>query len=279
MIQKSFVKNDKGKLYLVPTPIGNMDDITLRGIKILKSVDYIYAEDTRVTLNLLSFFNIKKKVFSCHKYSEEKNKFSIIDKLNYGFDIAYVSDRGTPSISDPGEIIVKEAIKNNIDVISLPGANALLPALTVSGLSTDRFLFYGFLSSKKNERINELKELNSVIYTIIFYESPHRILDMLRDMLEIFGNRNISISREISKMFEEVYRGTIKDAFENYSNPKGEFVIVVEGNNTKEEIDYVDKVNELVNNGEKMSTAIKEIATIYGISKNKLYEMCKERLI
>ena len=117
MIQKSFVKNDKGKLYLVPTPIGNMDDITLRGIKILKSVDYIYAEDTRVTLNLLSFFDIKKKVFSCHKYSEEKNKFSIIDKLNYGFDIAYVSDRGTPSISDPGEIIVKEAIKNNIDVI------------------------------------------------------------------------------------------------------------------------------------------------------------------
>lgn len=277
MIQKSYEETKVGKLYLVPTPIGNMDDMTFRGISVLKDVDLIYAEDTRITLNLLKFFGIIKKVSSCHKYNEEKYKNDIINELKSGLNIAYVSDRGTPLISDPGAIIVKEAIKHDISVISLPGANAVLPALTVSGLDSDRFFFYGFLNSKSRIRIRELKELNSFKNTIIFYESPHRLVETLNDILSVFGNRKISISREISKLYEEVYRGNISSALEYYVSPKGEFVIVVEGNNSVEEIDYVEKVKDFIKNGYKFSYAVREVATMYGISKNMLYEMCKER--
>ncbi len=279
MIQRSYSKNNKGKLYLVPTPIGNMQDITFRAIDILKSVDEIYAEDTRVTGILLKHYNISKKLTSCHKYSEEKGKERLIQLLNEGKSIAYVSDRGTPLISDPGGIIANFAIENNIDVISLPGASALLPAICMSGLDSDRFVFYGFLNSKKSIKESEMKKLVSVPYSLIFYEAPHRLIETLKCMKIIFGNRPISISREITKIYEEVYRGNINEAINTYQKPKGEFVIVLEGNAETEEVNYIEKVKELMLKGYKVSSAIKEVADIYGISKNDLYNKCKEELL
>ena len=279
MIQKSYSDSKNGKLYLVPTPIGNMEDITFRAISTLKSVDLVYAEDTRVTLNLLKKFNIKKSIMSCHKYSEEKNKNNILNELLNGKNIAYVSDRGTPLISDPGEVIVKYAIENNIQVISLPGPSALLPALNMSGIDNSKFIFYGFLNSKKSVRIKELKSIAHYLFTLIFYEAPHRLNDTLKDMFDILGNRNIAICREISKIYEEVFRGTLKEAFDYSKEIKGEIVIVIEGNKSVEDIDYIAKVEELVKKGYKVSNAIKEVATIYGISKNELYNECKEKLL
>ncbi len=279
MVQKSYSESKFGKMYLVPTPIGNIEDITYRAITVLKEVDVIYAEDTRVAQSLLKKFNIKKKVFSCHKYSEEKNKEAIFNEISSGKNVAYISDRGTPLISDPGEVVVKHLINNNINVISLPGPSALLPAINISGLDNSRFLFYGFLNSKKNARINELKTIAHLSFTIIFYEAPHRLIATLNDLKTVFGNRNIAVCREISKIFEEVFRGSIEEAINYYSDPRGEIVIVVEGNKSTENIDYVEKVKDLVKKGYKVSNAIKEIAVIYGISKNDLYSECKEKLL
>lgn len=278
MIQKSYSKNLYGCLYLIPTPIGNLDDITKRAIDTLNSVDIVYAEDTRVTKNLLNYFNITKRIESCHKYTEMKHKQKIIEILKSGKNIGYVTDRGTPLISDPGNIIVEEAINNGINVISLPGANALLPAINMSGLSNQKFLFYGFLNNKNSIAKKELKELEYFDKTIIFYESPHRIKSMLENMYEIFGNRKIAIVREISKLYEEIFRGDIKTAIEYSESIKGEIVIVVEGNTVEkiEEVDYKAKVKELVNKGYTKRDAIKETAAKYNVSKNKLYELCKE---
>lgn len=279
MVQKSYSESKLGKMYLVPTPIGNIEDITFRAISILKEVDIIYAEDTRVAQSLLKKFDIKKKVFSCHKYSEEKNKKAIYDEILSGKNIAYTSDRGTPLISDPGEVVVKYLISNNVDVISLPGPSALLPAINVSGLDNSKFVFYGFLNSKKSTRISELKKIAHLPFTIIFYEAPHRLLATLNDIKDTLGNRNIAVCREISKLYEEVFRGKVDDAVIYYKEPKGEIVLVVEGNESVEEVDYIEKVKELVSKGYKVSNAIKEIAVIYGISKNDLYSECKEKLL
>ena len=273
MIQKSYENSNEGKLFLIPTPIGNMEDITYRAISILKSVDYIYAEDTRVTLNLLKKFNIKKTVKSCHKYSEEKHKVEIINLLKSGFSIGYVSDRGTPLISDPGEVIVKYAISNNITVISIPGPSALLPAINMSGLDNDKFLFYGFLNNKSSKRVSELKSISSIPFTIIFYEAPHRINETLKDMLNVLGNRNICICREISKMYEEIFRGNISQAIGYSESIKGEIVIVVEGyqGTDKNSIDYIDEVEKLVSSGIKISSAIKEVSELSNVPKNEIY--------
>lgn len=279
MIQKSYDKSEFGKLYLVPTPIGNLEDITLRALNVLKNVDIVFAEDTRQAYNLLKYYNINKKCESCHKYSEKKHSNKIIDILKKGNNIAYVSDRGTPLISDPGKVIVTEAINNNIDVISLPGANALLPAINMSGLDNSKFLFYGFLNSKESIRTKELKNLLKIKETIIFYEAPHRVRKTLDNILFIFGNRRISISREISKIHEEVFRGTLEESICYSENIKGEIVLIVEGNKKIiDSIDYIEEVKKIVNKGEKLSSAIKEIANLYDISKNDLYEKCKEVL-
>lgn len=279
MIQKSYEDSEYGKLYLIPTPIGNLDDITHRAINTLKTVDIVYAEDTRETRKLLSNFGIQKKIISCHKYTEKKNEEEFINLLKSGKNIGYVSDRGTPLISDPGSVITKSTINECITVIALPGASALLPAINMSGLDNDRFYFYGFLDSKKSARLKALKELYNFKNTIIFYEAPHRFKETINDMYEVFGNRNVSICREISKLHEEVFRGTLKEVIESYNLIKGEIVIVVEGNNnSSEEVDYLEKVKELVNKGYKMSTAVKEISIIYGISKNELYNKCRELL-
>lgn len=277
MIQKSYEKRMFGNLYIIPTPIGNMGDITFRAVNTLKDVDYVFAEDTRVTSMLLKNLNISKKIESCHKYSEMKNKDRIIKLLKSEKNIALVTDRGTPLISDPGNIIVTEAIKNNINVIALPGASALLPALNMSGLSNERFLFYGFLNSKESIAKKELIKLKNFGYTIIFYESPHRIKKTLSILLSILGDRNIALVREISKIYEEVTRDKISNILENCDRIKGEIVIVVEGSTVIEEnIDYTQLVKNLLKTGMSKSDAVKNVAKEYNISKNKLYDICKE---
>ncbi len=280
MKQNSYNGDIKGKLYLIPTPIGNLDDITIRALNTLKEVDIVFAEDTREAFNLLKYYNINKKIESCHKYSEMKNKEKILRILKEGKTIGFISDRGTPLISDPGNFIVNEVINENIPVIALPGATALIPALNMSGLDNERFLFYGFLNSKKNSAKNELNILKDVEYTMIFYESPRRLKTTLELMFEVFGNRKISIVREISKLHEEIIRDNIENVIKLIDDIKGEIVIVVEKkNNTKLETipsNYIELVKKMQEEGYSKKDAVKEVSTKYNISKNKLYEECKE---
>lgn len=280
MKQNSYNSDIKGKLYLIPTPIGNLDDITLRALNTLKEVDIVFAEDTRETFNLLKYYNINKKIESCHKYSEMKNKEKILKILKEGKTIGFVSDRGTPLISDPGNFVVNEVIKENIPVIALPGATALIPALNMSGLDNERFLFYGFLNNKKNAAKKELNKLKDVEYTMVFYESPRRLKTTLELMFEAFGNRKISIVREISKLHEEIIRDSIENVTKIIDDIKGEIVIVVEKkkNNKLETIstNYIELVKEMQEEGYSKKDAIKEVSLKYNISKNKLYEECKE---
>ncbi|MDA9555512.1 16S rRNA (cytidine(1402)-2'-O)-methyltransferase [Pelobium sp.] len=220
-----------GKLYLVPTPIGNLDDITFRALKVLKMVDLILAEDTRTSAPLLKHFDIDKKVFAHHQHNEHKAVTEIIKFLKEGQNIALISDAGTPAISDPGFLLVREVLKNDIPVECLPGATAFVPALVNSGLPNDRFTFEGFLPVKKG-RQTRLKELIYEPRTMIFYESPHRLLKTLEEFIEYFGGeRQASISRELTKMFEENVRGTLSEIKTHFEQNilKGEFVIVVSG--------------------------------------------------
>lgn len=277
MIQKSYSESEYGKLYLIPTPIGNLDDITYRAINTLRDVDVVFAEDTRVTINLLKHFDISKKVESCHKYTEMKNKDKIINILKSGKNIGYVTDRGTPLISDPGNVIVDAVIEENITVIALPGSSALLPALNMSGISNERFLFYGFLQSKSSLAKKELIDLKEEKYSIILYESPHRILNTLELIFDVFGDRKIAVVREISKLYEEVIRGRVSEVISLVDNIRGEIVLVIEGNNNIEDNnDYEKLINELIDKGYSKRDAVKEIAERYNVSKNKLYNMVKE---
>lgn len=220
-----------GKLYLVPTPIGNLEDITLRALRILKEVDLILAEDTRTSAPMLKHFEIDQKVFAHHQHNEHKAVAEIVKFLNEGKNIALISDAGTPAISDPGFLLVREVLKHNLPVECLPGATAFVPALVNSGLPNDRFTFEGFLPVKKG-RQTRLKELVSEQRTMIFYESPHRLLKTLEEFIEHFGvERQASISRELTKMFEENVRGTLSEIKTHFEENilKGEFVIVVAG--------------------------------------------------
>lgn len=221
-----------GKLYLVPTPIGNLEDITLRALRVLKEVDLILAEDTRTSAPLLKHFNIDQKVFAHHQHNEHKAVAEIVRFLKEGQNIALISDAGTPAISDPGFLLVREVLKNDLPVECLPGATAFVPALVNSGLPNDRFTFEGFLPVKKG-RQTRLKELIYEPRTMIFYESPHRLLKFLEELIEYFGaDRQASISRELTKMFEENVRGTLTEIKTHFEENilKGEFVIVVAGN-------------------------------------------------
>ena len=203
MSQKSYKKDNN--LYLIPTPIGNLDDITIRSLNLLKEVDVLLCEDTRETSKLLSNYGIKQKLVSCHEYNEDKIKMEVVNLIKCGKKVGLVTDQGTPIISDPGYKVVEEAIKNNISVIGLPGSTAFVPALISSGISPSKFLFYGFLNSKSNKQKQELESLKNYPYTMIMYESPHRIDKTLNNMLEILGNRKICLAREISKLYEEIY--------------------------------------------------------------------------
>lgn len=219
------------KLYIVPTPIGNLEDITLRALRILKEVDVILAEDTRTTGNLLKHFSIDKKMISHHLHNEHKTVEQIVERIKGGETVALVSDAGTPAISDPGFMLVRACIKNDIEVDCLPGATAFVPALVNSGLDCESFVFYGFLPQKKG-RQTKLKELTLETRTMIFYESPYRLVKALEEFAQYLGNeRQASVSRELSKMFEETKRGTFPELIRYFSNKtvKGEIVIVVEG--------------------------------------------------
>ena len=274
MSQKSY-RDNKNKLYLVPTPLGNLGDITVRSIEVLKMVDIVFCEDTRVTKELLKHFKIIKKLASCHEYNESNMIEEAKKYLDEGQNIALVTDQGTPIISDPGYKVVSSLMKAGYDVISLPGPTAFVPALTVSGLPPQPFLFYGFLNSKKGLREKELKNIQNYPYTMIFYEAPHRIDEMLQSLLEIFGNRRISISREISKMYEEIYQGTIEEVqTEIKDGIKGEIVVVVEGNQKMVDFSALtveEHVNLYMEDGLSSKEAIKKVATERNIPKSIVY--------
>lgn len=226
-----------GTLFLVATPIGNLDDITIRAINILKSVDFIAAEDTRHTLKLLNHLNISKPLISCYKENELLKIDDIISKLLEGNNIALVSDAGTPVISDPGEKIVHASIENNITVVPIPGPCALITALIASGLSAKEFCFIGFLPVNKTEKINKLSTLYDLDQTLIFYEAPHKLENTLKDIRKVLGNRKITLARELTKIHEDFIYGYIDDILERIKDPKGEFVIIVDGNhNNSDEI-------------------------------------------
>ena len=224
-----------GNLYLVATPIGNLEDITLRAINTLKEVDLIAAEDTRHTMKLLNHLKIKKTLISYYKETEKIKSDILIEKIINGKNIALVSDAGTPAISDPGEEIIKKAIENNINIIPIPGACAFVNALICSGFSTKEFIFIGFLSKNAKDKKKKLEELKNENKTLIFYESPHKIKSTLENILEILGNRKIVLARELTKIHEEFIRGRILDILEKEQELRGEFVIIVEGTEKKEE--------------------------------------------
>ena len=272
MSQKSY--DGKPTLYLVPTPIGNLGDMTYRGVEVLKNSEVVFSEDTRESKKLLDYYDIKKKLIPCHKFNEDNVYLKVLDFLNQGFDVSIITDRGTPSISDPGYVVAYNTIKEGYNVVGLPGPTAFVPALITSGLNPNKFLFYGFLSSKKSEKKKELDDLKLLKYSIIFYESPFRVIETLELIKEIMGDRQISISREISKRHEEVFRGTITEVLEELKEPKGEFVIVVEGNKDKESYDdlnIIDHIKLLVKDGMDDKDAIKEVAKLHNKKKNEVY--------
>lgn len=272
MIQKSY--DGSPTLYIVPTPIGNLEDITIRALNILKEVDVIFAEDTRTTKQLLNHFDINNRLISSHLYNEDQNEEKEIDYLKEGKNIAVVSDRGTPVISDPGYILVKNAIEHGYNVVCLPGPTAVIPALVMSGLSGGPFTFYGFLNSKESKRKKELESLKMNPYPIAFYEAPHRLMKTLNNIYEIFGNRNVAIVREISKRYEEVIRGTVENLLKTVENLKGEIVIVVEGNHEKQTFDNLSikaHVDLYIEDGLTPNEAIKKVAKERGVPKSEIY--------
>lgn len=268
-----------GTLYVVGTPIGNMEDVTFRQIETLKSVDFIAAEDTRVTLKLLNRYEIKKTLVSYHRHSGENCAVSIMERIKNGENAAIVTDAGMPCISDPGEDLVKQCAENGIDVKVVPGPSAVISALAVSGLSTSRFSFEGFLSVNKKQRYEHLESIKNDTRTLIFYEAPHKLRNTLKDFLKYFGDRKISLCRELTKVYEEVLRMTVSEAVGYYEmqNPKGEYVLVVEGaeeRNTDENITLeqaVQMAESLIDEGIKPSEACKKIAKETSFSKSVLY--------
>ena len=224
-----------GILYIVPTPVGNMEDMTLRAIRVLKEADVVLAEDTRTSSHLLKHFDIQQRMLSHHKFNEHGTSASVVERLKAGQTVALISDAGTPGISDPGFFLVREAVKAGIEVQTLPGATAFVPALVSSGLPCDRFCFEGFLPQKKG-RQTKLLSLQDEERTMVFYESPYRVLKTLQQFAEVFGaERQVSCCREISKVHEESVRGTLQEVIAHFQEhePKGEFVLVVAGKNEK----------------------------------------------
>ena len=270
-----------GKLYIVATPIGNLEDITFRAINVLKSVDFIAAEDTRHTLKLLNHFGIQKKLVSYYKEIEKNKSNFLIKELLDGNNIALVSDAGTPGISDPGEEIIKKAIENDIEIIPIPGACAFVNALIVSGLSTKEFCFIGFLSANKKEREDKLEEIRYLNKTILFYEAPHKLKSTLESLLKVLGNRKIVLAKEITKIHESFVRGNIEDILNELNEPKGEFVIVVEGSEITEKELEKNNLNEMSleehykyyeDKGLDKKDIIKAIAKDRNLPKNDIYQ-------
>lgn len=270
-----------GKLYICPTPIGNLEDMTYRTVRILNEVDLIAAEDTRHSIKLLNHFEISKPLTSYHEHNKDSKGGYLIDKLLQGENIALISDAGMPGISDPGEEIIKEAIENNIEIEVLPGATASITALVASGLQTRKFAFEGFLDRDKKTRRNQLDSIKEEERTMIFYESPHRLKETLKDMLKVLGNRKIAINREITKKYQEVIRQDIESCIEifNEREVKGEFVLIVEGftgekevKNNYEQLNEREYVIALINEGINKKEAIKIVCKDRKLSKNDVYQ-------
>lgn len=266
---------DEKTLYLIPTPIGNMDDITIRTINVLKEVDIIFCEDTRETMKFLNFLDIKKKLISSHKFNEAKNQDKLLEYLNQGLRVGLVSDRGTPVISDPGYYLVKVAIENNYNVVALPGATALIPALISSGIEPMPFLYYGFLNSKSSQRKKEIENLKNIKATLILYESPHRIKDTLKDLMILGENRKIAIAREITKKHEEIIRSTIGDLNKSDIELLGELVLIIEGNTeevTYDNLSIIEHIELYINDGLKPMDAVKQVARERNMKKSLVYD-------
>lgn len=268
---------EKGNLYLVATPIGNLEDITFRAIKILKEVDLIAAEDTRQTLKLLNHYEISKPLISYHRHNEEVRKDVIINKIKEGQDIAIVTDAGTPGISDPGEEVVKEAIVNGINVIPIPGACAMINAIIASGLSTKEFSFYAFLPLNKKLRKEKLEEIREERKTIIVYEAPHRIIETLREIQSYLGNRNCVVAKEITKIHETFYRGKVSDVLAQIGTPKGEYIILIDGNKEDKQnnlnlLSLEEHYEYYKSNGMDKKEIIKAIAKDRKVPKNEIYQ-------
>lgn len=273
MRQKSY--NETASLYLIPTPIGNMDDITIRAIKTLEMVDFLLCEDTRVTEQLLNHLGIHKKKISCHDHNEDKIKTMVVEQLQLGKNIGLVTDRGTPIISDPGYKIVEEVISQGYSVIGLPGPTALIPALITSGLQPSPFLFYGFLNPKHSKQKKELESLKKYPYTMIFYEAPHRLQETLTTILEVFGNRKVSLCREISKMYEEIIRGSIQEILPLVDALRGEMVLVVDGDHSVEnfyDLSILEHIQLYLEDGFTEKEAIKKVALERNVPKSIIYK-------
>lgn len=279
----------KGTLYLCPTPIGNLEDITLRALRTLKAVDIIAAEDTRVTIKLLNHFELKTPLISYHEHNRNTQGPKLVSLLEEGKNIAVVTDAGTPGLSDPGEDLVCDCIKAGIKVVPLPGAAAAVCALVASGLSTERFVFEGFLPKKAQDRRQRLSELTSDKRTLIFYEAPHRIRKTLKSIKEVLGNRQIVIAREMTKIHEEFIRGTAKQVIDKFSNtsPRGEMVIIVDGaKNDTSKVKVAEKfttqelaskletdMQKNMDKGLSRNKALKKSAQELGLSRNEAYEL------
>lgn len=267
-----------GKLYIVATPIGNLEDITLRALRVLKEVDLIAAEDTRQTLKLLNHYEINKPLISYHRHNEETKSEILIEKLRNGENIALVSDAGTPGICDPGEEVIKKAIEDNIEVIPIPGACAMINALIVSGISTKEFEFLGFLPLNKKLRRQKLKEIENSSKTIIIYEAPHKMKTTLGDLKEILKDRKIVLARELTKIHEEFIRKSIDELLSEIDTIKGEMILIIEGNkiDTEEcknfdEISLEDHYKLYEEKGLNKKEIIKQIAKDRNVNKNEIY--------
>ena len=267
-----------GKLYIVATPIGNLEDITLRALRILNDVDIIAVEDTRQTLKLLNHFNISKPLISYHRHNEDIKSNILIEKLKKGENIALVSDAGTPGICDPGEEVIKKSIEEKIDVIPIPGACAMINALIASGINTSEFSFLGFLPLNKKLRKEKIEEIKKSEKTIIIYEAPHKMKNTLEDLKEILGNRKIVLARELTKIHEEFIREDIENLLKIINNMKGEMILIIEGNkkekNIENKLDFMsleEHYNYYASQGFEKKEIIKKIAKDKNVSKNEIY--------
>ena len=292
MDEKDFKKNktefEKGILYIIGTPIGNLGDITLRAIDTLSLVDVIFAEDTRQTLKLLNHLKIQKSLISCNRHNEEEKISKVVAFLDDGKNVGLVSDAGMPIISDPGQELIKYLIENDYKIETIPGVTAITTAIVKSGLDSTRFTFEGFLSINKKQRKIKLEELKDEVRTMVFYEAPHKILQTLEDLLLVFGNRKICIARELTKMYEEFIYVTIEEAIEKISQNgiRGEIVLMVEGMDKKileEQKDELinkksikDMVKEEMDSGLDKKEAIKKVAKLRKINKNEVYQECMD---
>jgi 16S rRNA (cytidine1402-2'-O)-methyltransferase len=270
-------KMSEGTLYIISTPIGNLEDITLRALRILKEVDLVAAEDTRRTRHLLTHYGIQKPLLSYHEHNERMREDRLLEKLREGKNVALVTDAGTPGISDPGEPLIRRAIREKIPLIPVPGPAAAMAALSISGLPTDRFLFYGFLPAKSSARKKVLEGLRKRPETLVFYESPRRLPALLKEALEILGDRQVAVAREITKIFEETLRGTLAEVLEKIGKEevKGEITVVLAGNTEREAVDSPairEALREcLEDSGVSWKDAVERVAEELGVAKREVY--------